>query len=178
MVFLIFLFSSFAAAEDRRTVPVTLYLIIDGSEGLKTGKENAVTWVNDYIDRVLQDGDTLTVWLAAEKAELLFSESLKGAVQKETVKELLRSIIPGGGAADYAGALREAAARETRRAGPDIPYTLLITGVAGGFLGGGGAAELLRYSRIQEFSGWRVQMVGMDLAARVQKAVSGYMMGG
>jgi hypothetical protein len=178
MVFLLFLFSGFAAAEDRRTVPVALYLIIDGSEGLKTGKENAVTWVNDYIDRVLQDGDTLTVWLAGEKAELLFSEALNGAVQKETVKELLRSIVPGGGVADYAGALREAAARETRRTGPDIPYTLLITGVAGGFFGGSAAAEFLRYSRIQEFPGWRVQMAGLDLASQVEKAVSGYMMGG
>jgi hypothetical protein len=179
MVFLFFLFPEFTAADDRRSLPVSLYLIVDGSGGLKTGREGAITWLSDYIvDRVLQDGDTVTLWAAGETAELLFSESLNGAAQKEAVKELLRSLPAGGGSADYAGALREAAARETRRSGLGIPYTLLVTGVGGGFLGGKAATDLLRYSRIQEFSGWRVQVVGLGLAPQVQRAVSGYMIGG
>ncbi|MDR0689341.1 MAG: hypothetical protein LBG08_03610 [Spirochaetaceae bacterium] len=179
LVFLIFLFPGFAAAEDRRTLPVTMYLIIDGSESIKNGKDAAAAWINDYIvDKILQEGDDLTIWIAAEKAKVLFSESLSGTVQKETVKALLRSVNPEGAVADYTGAFREVLARESRRSGRGIPYTLLVSGTGGGLLRGNPPAEFLRYSKVQEFSGWRVQAVGLGLGPGVQKAVSGYMSGG
>ncbi|MDR3167712.1 MAG: hypothetical protein LBT93_07195 [Treponema sp.] len=179
MVFFIVFFPGLTAAEDRRTVPVTMYVIIDGSGGIKTGKNAAIAWINDYIvDKILQDGDTLTIWVAAEKARVLFSEPLRGTAQKETVKELLRSVEPGGASADYAGAFREALAREDRQPREGISYTLLVTGTAGGFSRGNTPAEFLRYSKVREFPGWRVLVVGLDLGPQVQKAASAYMAGG
>jgi hypothetical protein len=179
VVFSIFLFPGFTDAEDRRTLPITVYLIIDGSEGIKNGKNAAAAWINDHIvDEILQEGDDLTIWIAAEKATVLFSESLSGTVQKETVKELLRSVNPEGSVADYTGALRDVLARESRRSGKGIPYTLLVTGTAGGLSRGNPPAEFLRYSKVQEFSGWRVQVVGLGLGPGIQKAVSDYMSGG
>ena len=177
--FLIFLFPGFTAAEDRRTLPVTLYLIIDGSEGIKNGKNAAAAWINDYIvDNILQEGDDLTIWIAAEKAKVLFSESLSGTAQKETVKELLRSVNPEGSAADYTGAFRDALARQNRQSRQGISYILLVTGSAGGPSRGNPPAEFLRYSKVQEFPGWRVQVVGLGLGPGIQKAVSDYMSGG
>jgi hypothetical protein len=179
MFFLTFLFPGFTAAEDRRTVPITMYLIIDGSEDIKNGKDAAVAWINDnIIDKILQEGDNLTVWIAGEKAKVLFSEPLNGTAQKETVKELLRSVKPEGSVADYTGAFREALARENRQSGQGIFYTLLVTGTAGSFFRGNPEVEFLRYSKVQEFPGWRVQVVGLGLGPRIQKAVSDYMTGG
>ncbi|MDR2068496.1 MAG: hypothetical protein LBP71_01330 [Spirochaetaceae bacterium] len=178
-IFLLLLFfPGLRAAEDRRTTPITVYLIFDGSEGIKNGKTSAAAWINEnIIDKMLQEGDNLTVWIAAEKAKLVFSESLNGTAQKETVKELLRSVNPGASSADYAGALREALAREKSKSGQGISYTLLVTGTTGGASRGNTAGEFLRYSRVQDFSGWRIQVVGLDLGPRVQKAVSDYMSG-
>jgi hypothetical protein len=179
VVFSIFLFPGFTAAEDRRAFPIAVYLIIDGSEGIKNGKNAAAAWINDYIvDKILQEGDELTVWIAAEKAKVLFSASLGGTAQKETVKELLRSLNPEGSAADYTGALQDVLARESRRSGQGISYTLLVTGTAGGLFRGNPPAEFLRYSKVQEFPGWRVQVVGLGLGPGIQKAVSDYMSGG
>ncbi|MFP3089216.1 hypothetical protein LQZ21_02690 [Treponema sp. TIM-1] len=178
MVFLLLLFPGFMAAEDRRTTPITVYLIFDGSEGIKNGKDSAVAWLNEHIiDKILQEGDNLTLWIAAEKPKVVFSESLSGAAQKETLKELLRSVTPEGPAADYAGALREALAREKSNARGGISYTLLVTGTSGGAFRGNTAGEFLRYAKVQDFSGWRLQVVGLDLGPRVQKAVSDYMSG-
>lgn len=175
----LFFFSGFLAAEDRRTIPLSLYLIFDGSESIKNGKDAAIAWISDYIiDRILQDGDNLTIWVAAASPEVIFSESLNGAAQKETLKELLRSITFEGSSADYAGALRDAAAQGNRQSGKGISYTLLITGTSGGSLRGNTVTEFLRYSRVQDFSGWRVQIVGLGLGPRIQKAVSEYMTGG
>jgi hypothetical protein len=179
LFFGILLFPGFLAAEDRRTIPLTLYLIFDGSEGIKNGKDAAIAWISDHIiDRILQDGDNLTIWVAAASPRVIFSESLNGAAQKETIKELLRSITSEGSSADYAGALRDAVAQGNRQSGEGISYTLLVTGTAGGSLRGNTVTEFLRYSRVQDFAGWRVQIVGLDLRPRIQKAVSDYMAGG
>ncbi|MDR2631421.1 MAG: hypothetical protein LBC60_10900 [Spirochaetaceae bacterium] len=178
--FLIILFPGLMTAEDRRTTPITMYLIVDGSESIKKGKNSAIDWLNEYIvDKILQEGDNLTIWIAAEKAEVIFSESLKETAQKETVKELLRrSVMAEGPSADYAAALRAALAREKSQSGQGISYTLLVTGTAGGSFRGNALGDILRYAKVQEFSGWRVQVVGLDLGSRVQKAVSDYMSGG
>jgi hypothetical protein len=177
--FLMVFFPVFLAAEDRRSFPLTVYLIFDGSGSIKNGKDAAISWISGYIiDEILQDGDNLTILVAGTRPEAIFSESLQGTAQKETVRELLRSVRTEGSFADYAGALREAAAREDRRAGDGVSYTLLVTGAAGDSFRHNTLGEFLRYSRVQDFSGWRVQVVGLGLGSRIRKAVSGYMAGG
>jgi hypothetical protein len=158
------------SAADIRTVPIDVYVIFDASSAIKSKKDEAVKWLCDHlVDGILQEGDSLTILTAADRAAALFSESLSGADKKEAAKQALRSIVPAAAAADYAGALREAAARQA--SGGRTPYTLLVIG--SGPLSGG-LASLLRYSRVQEFSGWRALTVGLNLERQVREAAAAY----
>jgi hypothetical protein len=182
--FLLLIFPRFLPGEDRRTEPVSVYLIFDGSSMAKDGLDDAVQWIGaSVIDKILQEGDDLSLWITGESPNPVFSGVLSAPPQKDRIKELLRAAVPGSGGADYAGALRDAAARSASRGGREFAYTLLITGTAEGDFRGSparerDAAELLRYSRVLEFSGWRAQVVGLGITARVQEAASAYMGGG
>jgi hypothetical protein len=172
---LLFLLAGSLWGEDRRTSPLDMFIIIDGSEGLQAKKDEAIGWLCDsVVDTLLQPGDTLTILVAAGTAAPVYSGTLGGADTKEAVKGVLRSITPRGAAADYAGALRRAA-ESTRRAGA-MTYTLVLSGQGGGPSSGGAAAvNLLRYSRVQEFPGWRVQVVGLGIAPQVHRAAAAFM---
>jgi hypothetical protein len=96
------------------------------------------------------------------------------------VKTKLRALSTQSARADYAGALREA--RKTA-GGRKIAYTLLISGPANGSLGDSAAvsrdlAGLLRYSRVEDFPGWRVLTVALGIEPLVQKAGAAYMSAG
>jgi hypothetical protein len=178
VVFLPF-FAQILFGADQRSIPVDMYLIFDGSSAIKNGKDGAVQWVCDSIvDGLLQNGDTLTLWIASEKAEKAFSGVIDGPEQKETVKNLIRSVNTDGASADYAGALREAASLQSR-GGAAIPYTLLITGAAqGGAAGGIRSPETLaylRYSRVEQFSGWRAMVTRLGMDRQIQQAAANYM---
>jgi hypothetical protein len=184
LFFLLLFLPRILPGEDRRTGPLRVYLIFDGSSMAKNGLDDAIRWIDaSVIDRILREGDEVSLWITGESAGPVFSEVLKGESQKDRIRELLRSAAPGEGPADYAGALREAAARIAARSGQGLSYTLLITGTAGGNPRGSPTgeretAELLRYSRVLEFAGWRAQVVGLGITSRVQAAASAYMAGG
>jgi hypothetical protein len=161
-------------AEDVRLVPMDMNLIIDGSAALKAGRDGAVSWLCDHVvDELLREGDRLNIWIAAGRAKRIFSESLSGRDKKEEVKALLRSIAAEGDSADFAGALREAAGAA---GGGTMVYTLLITGSEAGYspLSGADTVALLRYSRIQEFPGWRAIVAAPGIDSRVRNAASAY----
>jgi hypothetical protein len=168
---------------DQRTVPVDMYLIFDGSLAIKNGKDGAVQWVCETIvDGLLQNGDTLTLWIASETAEQAFSGVIDGPEQKETIKNLIRSVTADGSSADYAGALRKALSLQNAQGGAAIPYTLLITGA--GQVGSPGSANgirgsetlgYLRYSRVEEFSGWRAMVTRLGMDRQIQQAAAAYM---
>jgi hypothetical protein len=182
--FLLLFFPRLLPGEDRRTEPVSIFLIFDGSSMTKNGLDDAVQWIGaTVIDKVLQEEDDFSLWITGGSSGPVFSEVLSGAPWKDRIKELLRSAVPGGSGADYAGDLRAAADRAAARKGRGFSYTLLITGTGeGGSRGnsarGRDAAELLRYSRVLEFPGWRAQVVGLGITSRVQAAASAYMAGG
>jgi hypothetical protein len=184
MVLVVFLsfFPGILFGADQRTVPVDMYLIFDGSSAIKNGKDGAVQWVCETIvDGLLQNGDTLTFWIASEKAEQAFSGVIDGPEQKETIKNLIRSVNAGAVSADYAGALRKALSLQNAQGGAAIPYTLLITGA--GHVGSGNANGIrgsetlgyLRYSRVEEFSGWRAMVTRLGMDRQIQQAAAAYM---
>ncbi|MDR1279181.1 MAG: hypothetical protein LBK02_10560 [Treponema sp.] len=169
-------------AQDSRNVPIEVYLIMDGSPAIKNAGAEAVNWVCNYlVDGILRDGDRLIIWNAAERAQIVYSDTLSGAEGRENIKKTLRSLKAGGNQADFAGALRDAAqraaARTSSRSG--ITYTLLISGsssaLSPALLGSG--ANLLRYSRIEEFPSWRALIVALDINSQVQRAASAYFSG-
>jgi hypothetical protein len=169
---------------DQRNNPIDMYLIFDGSSAIRSGRDSAINWLCDtIIDGLLRDGDTLNIWLAADTAEQVFSGTIDGADQKELVKTKLRALSTQGAYADYAGALRAAEARKTAAGGRKIAYTLLISGPANGASGDSAAASrnlagLLRYSRVEEFPGWRVLTVALGIGPQVQRAGAAYMSAG
>jgi hypothetical protein len=156
-----------------------MFLIIDGSAALAKGKDDAVTWLcNTVIDGMLQPGDTLTIWLAAGKARQLYSGTLQDARTKETVKALLRTITAADAAADYTGALREAARADAAVRRQRMTYTLLISGSGAGydsFPGSSEAAALLRYSRVEEFPLWRAITASLNAGPEIRQAASSFM---
>jgi hypothetical protein len=168
--------SGFAFGEDIRSVELDMFIIIDGSSALSSGKDDAIQWLCDYaVDGMLQAGDRLTIWLASEPARRLFSETLTPDAL-ETVKSLIRSINLEGESADYKGALQAAAENEASARG--ITYTLIVGGAQAGhgsFPGGEEAAALLRYCRVQEFPGWRVAAAAMGIDSRVRRAAAAFM---
>jgi hypothetical protein len=152
-----------------------MYIIIDGSENLLPGKDAALQWLCDsVVDTLLQGGDRLTVWVASDTVRVLYEGPVEGEAAREGIKTALRSFTPRGEAADYAGALGQAAAAVRRAEG--LTYTLVISGQGGGpSAGGAGALRFLRYSRVLDFPGWRAQVVGLDLAPRVEQAAAAFM---
>jgi hypothetical protein len=163
-----------------------MYLIVDGSSAIRGGRDSAVNWLCDtIIEGLLQEGDSLNIWFAGDTAELVFSGTLAGADQKEPVKAKLRSLPVQSARADYSGALRAAAARGAAAGDRKIAYTLLISGSANGAPGDAAnlsrdadLAGLLRYSRVEDFSGWRVLTVAPGIGSRVQRAGAAYMSAG
>jgi hypothetical protein len=154
-----------------------MFIIIDGSSSLSSGREEAVRWLCDYaVDGILREGDRLTIWLAADPAKELFSGTLSGTDSREAVKTLFRSVNLRGDTADYMGALKAAAKKEA--AASCMTYTLIICGSqagSGSFPGGDDIAALLRYSRVQEFSGWRAVTASSKIGNRVRQAAVAFM---
>ena len=166
---------------DVRTIPLDLYIIIDGSAALQEGKQAASDWICGYvIDTLLMEGDVVTLWIATDSPEQRYSGAIAGNDSKEAIKRIIRATSLQGNSADYAAALREveraARARENlsqRR----LSYTLVI----GGSLPGHSSfpveretAELLRYSRVTDFSGWLVLSAALGIRPQVQEAASSY----
>ncbi|GHT74883.1 hypothetical protein FACS1894124_5430 [Spirochaetia bacterium] len=166
-------------AADVRTKPLEMFLIIDGSAALAKGRDEALAWLcGTVIDGMLQEGDTLTVWLAAGKARQIYSGKLGDPQIKETIKALLRSITVSGADADYTGALREAARADAAVRRQWMTYTLLISGSAGGYNSFPGSAEadaLLRYSRVEEFPLWRAITASLNAGPEIRQAASAFM---
>jgi hypothetical protein len=168
-------------ALDVRSVPIEVNLIMDGSTALKDAGDEAFNWISrQLIDGILQDGDRITIWNAGDKAQIVFSESISGPQGKENTKKALRSLPKQGSQADFGGALRSAAAQSASRSSkPAISYTVLISGSASSLspalLGAG--ADSLKFSRIEDFSGWRVLVIALDINSQVQKAAAAYFSG-
>jgi hypothetical protein len=139
---------------------------------MEKGREEAVNWLcSTVIDGMLLNQDRIWIWTAGNKPELVFSGTLDN---KEDAKTVIRSIRYQGDAADYRGALQEAknqAGKSNRTS-----YTLLVSGSGAKDPPSQEAesAGLLRYSRVESFSGWRVLTIGLDVAAKVDKASAYY----
>ncbi|MDR0451113.1 MAG: hypothetical protein LBH26_07590 [Treponema sp.] len=153
-------------------------VILDGSREMRPFMDEAAAWLCDYlVEGVLIEGDRLSVRVAGEKVQTLYSGFPGGRDWKEPLKTIFRSFIPAGGRADFAGALEEAA-RSPGGRGSIAAYTILVCGPGGlASLETEGAAYL-RYSRNRDFSGWRLVTVALDAGPAVREALQSYLSGG
>ena len=161
-------------SEGARNTPIDVNLIIDGSEAFSEVSKEASAWISDtLIDRLLATGDKITVWSAGGAARVVYSETIKSDMDRENVKKILRGLSPGGNSADFSGALREASSKPQFSG---ISYTLLISSSASlSSTLQGPQANLMRFSRIEEFRGWRALTVGLNIDSKVRKAAASFM---
>jgi hypothetical protein len=159
---------------NSRTSPIDLYVVIDSSSAMEKGKQEAIAWLcNNVVDGILQSGDRIWIWTAGAKPELIYSDAQGD--NKEAAKAAIRGIRFEGDLADYRGALREVQAK-TGQNGNRISYTLLVSGSGAKDPPSREAesAGLLRYSRVDHFSGWRLLTIGLDLSPKVRQSSSYY----
>jgi hypothetical protein len=180
VLLLVLCFSGTLSAADTRTIPLDLFLIIDGFSLVSAAKDAATVWMcNHLIDELLQDGDHLTIWVASDTARIVFSDSVD-RVRKETAKNMLRTMVYSSASADFEGALRAASVRAGAIQNANrIVYTLLVSGSDASIFSTTDTdmVGLLRFSRVDDFSGWRVLTIGLGLSSQAQRAASNYIKG-
>jgi hypothetical protein len=162
---------------DERDVRIEVNLIIDGSAGLARVLNDVNGWLSaNLVDLRLREGDQITIWSAGGTAEIVYADTLKNDAGKESVKKALQTLSAKGDSADFAGALRDAVSRSS---GKGIIYTLLVSASAAALSPTllGPQANLVRFSRIEEFRGWRALVVGLNIESRVRQAASAYISG-
>jgi len=178
LIIILVIFLSPLNAEDRRTIPLDLYLIIDGSLALQGFKNDAVTWINDQVvDRILMDGDRITIWTAGDRAEVIYSETYSGQAGKKGITDKLAVLDTRGKAADFSGALREAASRVSQTARDRLAVTMLITASAEGLEPAlsGSSQGLFRWFRSEKYEHWQVLIVATEIGGKVQQSAAAYM---
>ena len=164
--------------EDKRTIPLDMYLIIDGSSSLQTPKNDTISWFNSQVvDRILGDGDKITVWNAGDRAELIYSETITGTAGKNGIKDKLRTLNTAGKSADFSGALRDAQSRVSQTPQNRLAYAMLIIGSAEELEPtlAGSDQGLLRWFRSEKYEHWQVLIVGLDIGRKVQQSAAAYM---
>ncbi|MDR1505939.1 MAG: VWA domain-containing protein [Treponema sp.] len=169
--------SAYGWGQNGRTIPLDVYVIVDSSTSMEKGQQEAVNWLcTTVIDGIVQNGDTLSIWTAGAKPELIYSKAVS-AETKEEAKKLVRQIRFSGSAADYKGALSEAQERSLAGPGGRMVYTLLVSGAnpKDPPIKEAESAGLLLYSRVESFTGWRVFTVGLDIRSRVRESADSYM---
>jgi len=131
------------------------------------------------VDRILMDGDRITVWAAGDRARVIHSATISGDATKREIRDQLQTLSTEGERADFSGALRDAAARQTQAAAgrSRLSYTMLVTASAEALEPAlsGGARDMLRWSRSEKFSRWQVFVVAPDIGGRVRQAAAAYM---
>lgn len=171
-------FSSLLNAEDKRIIPLDMYLIIDGSESFGNSKNDAVAWINtNVVDRVLTEGDRVTIWKAGDSRELVYSGDISASGGKTAIKDKLSSLAADGKEADFSGALEDAASGVSRTPQSRLSYTMLVTASAEGMESAltGDSRSLLKWCRSEKFQRWQALIVAPDIARRVRDAAAAYM---
>ncbi|MCL2601233.1 MAG: hypothetical protein FWD91_00310 [Treponema sp.] len=167
-------------AQAGRTVPFDVYLIVDASVALQQPRAEIMAWIDEQvIDRLLIDGDSITVWSAGAKAAIIHNAVISGDASKGELRARLQALQAGGQNADFSGALADAVSRLAQR-GQDrsrIPHTLLITASAEALSPAftAAAGHHFRWFRTEHSSRWQALVIAPTIAPRVQQAAAAYM---
>jgi hypothetical protein len=162
--------------EAPQRPPINVNLIIDSSQTFLDANEEITSWVCNRLDQILANGDRLIIWNAGSTVRVIYSGTINSNTDRENAKSSIREISASdngiAGNVNLSGALREAAARESS----SYSYTLLIntSREALSSVLEGPQANLLRFSRVEEFSSWRAFVVGLDLNTRVRRAAAAF----
>jgi lipoate-protein ligase A len=155
--------------------PINVNLIIDGSTAYSNVSEEIAAWVCGRLDQILVDGDNLTIWNAESSAKVIYSNKISGSSDREAAKKIIRDLSASAKSdtADFSGALGEAS---RQRQVSNYSYTMLISASTDALSSvlQSPQANMLRYSRIEEYSAWRALVVGLNIDSKVKKAAAFY----
>jgi len=171
-------FASVIKADDKRVIPLDLYLVIDCSESINSVKNDTLTWVySNIIDRLLVEGDKVTIWSAGDKAQIIYNGEISASGGKSEIRDLLQNLATSGKSADFSGALKDL---EPRVSGTDqsrLSYTVLVASSAEKLENAlaGSSRTLLRWSRSEKYSGWQILIAAPNIAPKVKQAAASFM---
>jgi len=179
-IFMIILvvFTSFLNADDKRDIPLDLYLVIDCSESFNNAKSDALAWVSSkLVDRLLIEGDKVTIWSAGDSARIIYNGEITASGGKREIMDLLQNLATNGKTADFPGAFGDLAPRVSQTSQNRLSYTVIVTSSALRLESSltGSSQALLRWSRSEKYSGWQVLVAAPDIAPKVRQAALSYM---
>ncbi|MCL2175360.1 MAG: hypothetical protein FWB73_04865 [Treponema sp.] len=151
--------------------PINVNLIIDCSASFTAAKAEITTWINGRLDMILKDGDKVIVWSAGASSRIIYTGTINGQSDRDAAKKSVSDLTGAGTSADLSGALRAAANAQS-----DFSYTLLISAspTALSSLLSGPQSSLMRFSRVEEFSGWRAIVVGLNMDEKIKRAAAAF----
>jgi hypothetical protein len=168
--------SSPATAQESRSSPFDVYVLIDRSSAMAGSAAPAAEWLcADLVDGRLIDGDRLTVWTFADRPEALASGVLGADLGRADLKARLRSIPVAARPADISAALDAAARAESARADRRLPaYVLLVSAFREDAAEADEPSGWLRFARIVDHPGWKEAVVGLNWDEKVRRAAAEY----
>ena len=155
-----------------------LYLIIDDSESFYNAKDNAIAWVNaQVLDRLLMEGDSVTIWSAGDSAQMLFSGNIVSLEEKKDIQGKLRDLQTVGKTADFSGALKELVSALGRTPENRLSYSILLTASVVSLWPAlaGNSQNSLRWFRTEKYERWQALILAPDIGQRVTQAATAYM---
>ena len=171
ILFLLAFFCGFSPVYAQRD-PIDIHLIIDSSSSLAPVRDEITSWIFSRLDQILVNGDRVTAWSAGASARVIYSGRMDNNSERDTLNRSIREITPSGDTADLSGALIDAASQQSTPYG----YTLLISVSSSSLssLISGQQGNLLRFSRVEEYTSWRALVIGLNLNTRVSRAASAF----
>ncbi|MCL2411617.1 MAG: hypothetical protein FWC97_08245 [Treponema sp.] len=167
-----------ATALSTQRPPINVNLRIDVSSSLTDVRAEVIAWIDNHLDRILMHGDRVVIWSAGTSARRIFSGTMNSTSDREAAKSSYRTLAGSGAIADFSGALLDAVSLQSTAGipGSGFSYTLLISASPESLTSvlSGPQANLLRHSRVEEFSGWRAIVVGLNLDARVSNSAAAF----
>ena len=168
------IFSLPVIAENRRVIPLDMFLIIDTSQSMENTKNEVIDWVNQrVVDQILMEGDRIIVWTAGNRAEIVYSDTISSDLSKDELRTVLRDLETRAESADFSGALRQLQGRVS--VVPNrMSYSMLITASAEGLepLLSSDTRGLLRWSRSERSERWQVFVLAPEIGSMVQQAAN------
>jgi hypothetical protein len=144
--------------------------------------EKAAEWLcSSFVDPVLAGGDHVSVWSFSDGASLIADADIGGDQSKDALKQSIRAVSSDSGRPDFPAAIRLASRAEagrtdrTRMAVVLVASALTLATDADDYAGDAGTASLLRYSRVEDFAGWKLVTIGLGLDETVKAAAARFM---
>ncbi|MFQ3547288.1 MAG: vWA domain-containing protein [Termitinemataceae bacterium] len=170
---------------DSRSIPLDMYLLIDTSKAMGSQLPEAVQWFeSEILTELMQVGDECTLWTLSQQPQEIFSRSITSIDDFEIIRKQLKTIGSLRNTSDFStstdilAGIQKAQLADTKRGTQEriaVIFLLLGTGAEGPSKNTEGTASVLRYSRVEDFYGWKLFILGVNIEERTKAAAKQYM---